>query len=702
MKKIKGRIRALIGAAVTAAMVMTAITPWSVAADGRKVVTLGADLNESQRNSILKYFGVLGKNVDTIYITNQDERNMLGGYISLEQIGTHTYSCAYVQPTTSGGIHVKTANLNYVTSNMIASALSTSGVKNCDVLAASPFEVSGTGALTGVLMAYEASMGSVLTESKKQAATQEITTTAKVAENVGQAQATKIVNDIKIKVIEKNVEATDKETIQKIVDEAVEKAVSEMAVTEVGDVETFSDEDITVLGALAETIAEQQYNFDDMRETLERVEQNVTEILAEEEAAAAAAQNNAEAEEAALEAAAAAKAAQEAEEELAGDSILMNTDDTALGEDVIIDATNQEAIQTYEDDMGQAAEDDEDPFEIVTEDSGDFDDGNDDAGQEAAPADTDEFDIGGTDEFGETDEYNGEADEFGEVDEYNGDDAGDDFGEVDEYNGGDAEADEFGETEETGEFGETGDFGETDEFGEQTDEFGETGEGDEFDDAGDLADGYAAEATFSADGGTPSFNSFAMKLYVNGDYVPASGTLKISDMDGNEVVSIDLSDSSNWGVRDAAAAYISVPGYDEANEIAIFTGDAGLYGSQYRVAGDVTFAQNDGGEALPGTETAPVHVESEFYYMPAGISVSGDGFKANSSATVSVELPEDAAAANVYTSDDEVATVDGGYLEGSGSVSMSLMESGDVTVVAEYLDAEGNVLGQDSVEITVF
>ena len=321
--------------------------------------------------------------------------------------------------------------------------------------------------------------------------------------------------------------------------------------------------------------------------------------------------------------------------------------------------------------------------------------GNDDAGQEAAPADNDEFDIGGTDEFDD----DGEADDFGEVDEYNGDDAGDDFGEVDEYNGDDA-GDEFGETDEFGE--QNGEFGETDEFGEQADEFGETGEGDEFDDAGDLADGYAAEATFSADGGTPSFNSFAMKLYVNGDYVPASGTLKISDMDGNEVASIDLSDSSAWGVRDAAAAYISVPGYDEANEISIFTGDTALYASQYRVAGDVTFAQNDGGEALPGTETAPVHVESEFYYMPAGISVSGDGFKANSSATVSIELPEDAAAANVYTSDDEVATVDGGYLEESGAVSMSLMESGDVTVVAEYLDAEGNVLGQDSVEITVF
>ena len=48
---------------------------------------------------------------------------------------------------------MRTANLNWVTGNMIATTLSTSGVKNCEVVAACPFEVSGTGALTGIQMA---------------------------------------------------------------------------------------------------------------------------------------------------------------------------------------------------------------------------------------------------------------------------------------------------------------------------------------------------------------------------------------------------------------------------------------------------------------------------------------------------------------------------------------------------------------------
>ena len=49
--------------------------------------------------------------VDVIYVNNTDERNLLSSFIPLEVIGTRTLSCAYVNPTTSGGIQVKTANL---------------------------------------------------------------------------------------------------------------------------------------------------------------------------------------------------------------------------------------------------------------------------------------------------------------------------------------------------------------------------------------------------------------------------------------------------------------------------------------------------------------------------------------------------------------------------------------------------------------
>ena len=62
-----------------------------VSADSRKVVTLGADLNEQQKQIVMNYFGVTADQVDILTITNQDERSS-GIYVPLEQIGTHTHT----------------------------------------------------------------------------------------------------------------------------------------------------------------------------------------------------------------------------------------------------------------------------------------------------------------------------------------------------------------------------------------------------------------------------------------------------------------------------------------------------------------------------------------------------------------------------------------------------------------------------------
>ena len=124
-------------------------------ADSEKVVTLGENLNDSQRASMYEYFGTSPDKVKTIVVTHADEVKYMEGIATAQQIGATTNSCAYVEPTNSGGIKVKTANLNFVTSAMIASTLTTAGMENCNVIAACPFEVSGTGALTGIIMAYE-------------------------------------------------------------------------------------------------------------------------------------------------------------------------------------------------------------------------------------------------------------------------------------------------------------------------------------------------------------------------------------------------------------------------------------------------------------------------------------------------------------------------------------------------------------------
>ncbi|MCG4471068.1 DUF1002 domain-containing protein, partial [Lawsonibacter sp. DFI.6.74] len=70
--------------------------------------------------TMLKYFGVNQNDAVILEVNNQEERKYLQGIAPEAQIGTKTYSCAYVEPTKAGsGINVKTANITWVTSAMI-------------------------------------------------------------------------------------------------------------------------------------------------------------------------------------------------------------------------------------------------------------------------------------------------------------------------------------------------------------------------------------------------------------------------------------------------------------------------------------------------------------------------------------------------------------------------------------------------------
>ena len=117
-------------------------------ADGARVVTIGVNNSPEQKATILKYFGVNENEVVILEVNNQEERKYLEGVATEAQLGKKTYSCAYVEPTKAGsGINVKTANLTWLTSSMVASTLSTAGLTDADVVVASTFPVSGTGVI---------------------------------------------------------------------------------------------------------------------------------------------------------------------------------------------------------------------------------------------------------------------------------------------------------------------------------------------------------------------------------------------------------------------------------------------------------------------------------------------------------------------------------------------------------------------------
>lgn len=290
--------------------------PLTASADASKVVTLGVDLSTEQRDLIMNYFGASYDGVSIIYVNNQNERDLLSSYIPLEQIGTHTYSCAYVMPTTSGGIHVKTANLSYVTCNMIATTLSTCGVTNAEVIAACPFEVSGTGALTGIIMAYETATGETLDETKKQLAVEELVVTGDLGERIGQDAATAIVNEAKMEVLDDELE--DQETLYSAVEEAASNNGYEL-----------TDEELTGIADLLDKMKDQDYDYSSMQETLSMVEENVSGTEKAEELTAV---------DETEEATEAPKAETDAEP---AESILDTVDESVFGEDVIFGSTDE-------------------------------------------------------------------------------------------------------------------------------------------------------------------------------------------------------------------------------------------------------------------------------------------------------------------------------------------------------------------------
>ena len=93
-------------------------------------------------------------------IEEDDEAFRIGCMATLRQLEMHpalnAYSCGAVRDAVKSIVGVQFRNL------------ATAGVTNCEVLAAAPFQVSGTGALTGALMAYENLSGVTLDSSKNE------------------------------------------------------------------------------------------------------------------------------------------------------------------------------------------------------------------------------------------------------------------------------------------------------------------------------------------------------------------------------------------------------------------------------------------------------------------------------------------------------------------------------------------------------
>ena len=261
---LKKRISALL---ICSSIVLGSITP--AYADGANVVTLGTNLSAEQKQMVLNYFGVKENEVVILEVNNQEERKYLEGVATEAQLGTRTYSCAYVQPTSKGnGLNVKTVNLTYVTSSMIASTLTTCGITDANVIAMTPLSggVSGTGALTGIMKAFEDATGKPLDEEKKEIASEELVITGDLGENIGQDKATGVINDIKTEIIKNNTQ----DNIQ--IADTINNITNNYNVT-------LTPEQQEKLENLMTKVSEQDYDYKEMKDALNSVKDVVNKKL---------------------------------------------------------------------------------------------------------------------------------------------------------------------------------------------------------------------------------------------------------------------------------------------------------------------------------------------------------------------------------------------------------------------------------------
>ena len=263
-QKITRIIASIISIILIVSMVLATVI--TVFADESRVLTLGADLTPEQKELILNYLNVDANSVSVIEVNNSDERQYLEGVIPDQKIGHRTLSCAYIEPTDNGGIHIKTVNLNWVTCDMLRNALVTSGITNCNIIAVAPIEVSGTGSLAGIFKAYESVSGQKLSESKKELATNELITTAEISSDIGSEEASSLISELKQEVIENSL--SDESSIK----DEVEKYLSENKIN-------LTEDQVWQLVDLLLAISKQDYNIEEIKQSYKDIKQTASDIM---------------------------------------------------------------------------------------------------------------------------------------------------------------------------------------------------------------------------------------------------------------------------------------------------------------------------------------------------------------------------------------------------------------------------------------
>lgn len=230
--------------------------------DSRTVI--GADLDSNEIASVYKSFGIERGDVKELTVTNADERKYLEGQVDESLIGTRSISCIYIEAAGSGeGLDVSVENITWCTADMYMNAMVTAGITDANVKIVAPYKVSGTAALTGIYMAYEDITGKKLDEDAKLIGTKELTITAELADEIGSADSTAIVNELKL-ILDQTKDMTDDELREQI------KQIAEKYEV------TLNDSQIDQLISLCRSL--EKLDVSALKEKVEQVQQYIKNI----------------------------------------------------------------------------------------------------------------------------------------------------------------------------------------------------------------------------------------------------------------------------------------------------------------------------------------------------------------------------------------------------------------------------------------
>lgn len=246
-----------------------------ITSEDKPYLALGSDLTMAQRNTVLALMGIKEQDLDNYevsYVTNKEEHEYLGDYISSSEIGSRSLSSVVIAQGNKGdGLNISTYNINYCTVGMYKNALATAGISDANIIVAGPFELSGTAALVGILKAYKDMTGEEVDDELVDAAMDELVTTGKLNESIDadEEDVEALIADLKEQLSDGSLDS----------DEDIEEAISDTAKKyEI----TLSDEDIQMLKDLLNKLKSLDLDWDKIADQASDWANKIQDVVTDE------------------------------------------------------------------------------------------------------------------------------------------------------------------------------------------------------------------------------------------------------------------------------------------------------------------------------------------------------------------------------------------------------------------------------------